>query len=131
MAIKMESEQTPKRGRGKPAHKKTAQTQHFVLMLAAAGVDHETIARAVKLSSTTLRKHYRDELDNSKTVAVGRMAAALYSRGLRGNVTAQIFYLKTQGGWTTEAQTDGAQQRIPDIDLVIQAIPGGDDDGPS
>jgi len=34
-----------------------------------------------------------------KGKAVAKMASSLFQNGIKGNITAQIFYLKTQGGW--------------------------------
>ena len=46
-----------------------------------------------------LRKHYRDELDTSKAKANAVISQSLFKLAREGNVTAQIFWLKTQAGW--------------------------------
>lgn len=67
------------------------------------------------ISPVTLRKHFRDELDRGLTRTKMRVGAALvrtalgveptqHHEGYPGNVTAQIFYLKTRAGWK-EPQT--------------------------
>ena len=57
------------------------------------------IARVLKISEPTLRKHYREELDISKAKANAIVSQALFKSAKDGNVTAQIFWLKTQAGW--------------------------------
>lgn len=104
----------------------------MIHMLAAVGTDREIIARAVGISRTTMLKYYRAVLNDAKTLAIGRMAVALYRKGLRGNVTAQIFYLKCQGGWQSATDGSGAiDPRVPDVQLVVQAMPGGEPDSDS
>ena len=34
-----------------------------------------------------------------RSAGLAKMASSLFQNGIKGNVTAQIFYLKTQGGW--------------------------------
>lgn len=62
------------------------------------------------ISPVTLRKYFREELDRGLTVTKMRVGGALvrsalgvapteHHAGYAGNVTAQIFYLKTQAGW--------------------------------
>jgi len=46
-----------------------------------------------------LRKHYRDELDMGETKANAQVAGFLFTAARNGNVTAQIFWLKTRARW--------------------------------
>jgi hypothetical protein len=46
-----------------------------------------------------LRKHYRDELDLGETKANAQVGGYLYNAAKGGNVTAQIFWLKTRAKW--------------------------------
>jgi hypothetical protein len=47
----------------------------------------------------TLRKHYRDELDLGETKANAQVAGYLFNAAKNGNVTAQIFWLRTRAKW--------------------------------
>ena len=49
--------------------------------------------------ATRLRKHYRDELDLGETKANAQVAGFLFNSARSGNVTAQIFWLKTRARW--------------------------------
>ena len=73
---------------------------------APAGRDHgglrhsETeISRVVNIDPKTLRKHYRDELDLGETKANAQVAGFLFNSAKNGNVSAQIFWLKTRARW--------------------------------
>jgi len=46
-----------------------------------------------------LRKYYRDELDLGTTKANAQVAGFLFNSAKNGNVTAQIFWLKTRARW--------------------------------
>ena len=53
----------------------------------------------VGIDPKTLRKHYRDELDLGETKANAQVAGFLFNAARNGNVTAQIFWLKTRARW--------------------------------
>jgi hypothetical protein len=53
----------------------------------------------VGIDAKTLRKHYREELDLGQTKANAQVAGFLFNSARNGNVTAQIFWLKTRAQW--------------------------------
>ena len=67
--------------------------------MAAYGIPEIDIARVVGIDPKTLRKHYRDELDLGETKANAQVAGFLFNSARSGNVTAQIFWLKTRARW--------------------------------
>ena len=67
--------------------------------MAAYGIPELDIARVVGVDPKTLRKHYRDELDMGETKANAQVAGFLFNAARSGNVTAQIFWLKTRARW--------------------------------
>ena len=78
----------------------TAEQRILVKSMAAVGIRHEEIARKVGIRSPkTLRKHFRRELDEGVTDANYSVAQSLYANAKKGNVAAQIFWLKTRAGW--------------------------------
>ena len=84
---------------GRPEYNRTESDAKNVEALVIAGVPQSRIARVLKISETKLRKHYREELDISKAKANAIVSQALFKSAKDGNVTAQIFWLKTQAGW--------------------------------
>ena len=67
--------------------------------MAAYGIPETDIAAVLKLDPKTLRKHYREELDLGHTKANPQVAGFLFNAAKSGNVTAQIFWLKTRARW--------------------------------
>jgi hypothetical protein len=63
------------------------------------GIPEIDIARVVSIDPKTLRKHYRDELDMGETKANAQVAGYLFNSAKNGNVTAQIYWLKTRAKW--------------------------------
>ena len=77
----------------------TAEQRKLVQTMAAAGIQSEAICLVMGVSGKTLRKHYRAELDTSLIRANAMVASSLYMKAIKGNVVAQIFWLKTRAGW--------------------------------
>lgn len=84
---------------GRPRHKPDPAQRRQVESLAAYGIPEPDIARVVGIDPKTLRKHYRDELDLGETKANAQIAGFLFNAAKSGNVTAQIFWLKTRARW--------------------------------
>tara|TARA_R100001086_G_scaffold102036_1_gene51224 strand:- start:842 stop:1291 length:450 start_codon:yes stop_codon:yes gene_type:complete len=84
---------------GRPEYQKTDEDAKNVEALTIAGVPQKLVSKILKISEPTLRKHYRDELDTSKAKANAVISQSLFKLAREGNVTAQIFWLKTQAGW--------------------------------
>ena len=77
----------------------TEQQRHLVVMMSANGVKHPDQARALNCGEKTLLKYFREELTFGKMKATAHVSGALYKNAIEGNVSAQIFWLKAQGGW--------------------------------
>jgi hypothetical protein len=64
-----------KRGRGAPSHAPTKSDRDMITVMVAGGIKQADIARAKGIDLKTLRKHYREELDNGassiNTMVVG------------------------------------------------------------
>jgi hypothetical protein len=84
---------------GRPAHKPDPTVRRQVESMAAYGIPEHDIARVVGIDPKTLRKHYRDELDLGETKANAQVAGFLFNSAKSGNVSAQIFWLKTRARW--------------------------------
>lgn len=67
--------------------------------MAAYGIPETDISRVVGVDPKTLRKFYREELDLGTTKANAQVAGFLFNSAKSGNVTAQIFWLKTRARW--------------------------------
>ena len=98
----------PKHGnRAGVAHVPTEALRGQIEGMARVGTPHHTIAALLKMRTSTLLKYYRAELDAGAAAATYEVCKALYKQCQRGNVRAQIFYLRCMAGWsvTTVEQT--------------------------
>ena len=84
---------------GRRAHKPDPAQRRQVETMSAYGIPEAEIALVIGIDPKTLRKHYRDELDLAQTKANAQVAGFLFNSARNGNVTAQIFWLKTRAGW--------------------------------
>ena len=84
---------------GRRAHKPDPAQRRQVEAMAAYGIPEIDISAVLGLDPKTLRKHYRDELDLGETKANAQVAGFLFNSARSGNVTAQIFWLKTRARW--------------------------------
>lgn len=137
------SEQTaaPKRGPGPPTFEPTNQQRQTVQILRANGVPINVIAKNVHwtdedqrsgigIDAKTLRKYFKEQLDDGFEMVKAAMGASLVREGLKGNVGALRYWLATQGGeqWRqTERReigftppADGQANTIPL--LVLQPV---------
>ncbi len=86
----------------KPHHKVSDDFKLQITALKSFGITNEEIAKYLGISHDTLTKFYQHELITSRVTANVEMAKSLYKKGIDGDVTAMIFWLKTQARWRTE-----------------------------
>ena len=84
---------------GRRAHQPDPSQCRQVEGLAAYGIPEGDIAEMLQIDPKTLRKHYRQELDFGSVKANAQVAGFLFNSAKNGNVTAQIFWLKTRARW--------------------------------
>jgi hypothetical protein len=110
---------------GRRAHKPDPASRRQVEAMAAYGIPEIDIARVVGVDPKTLRKHYRDELDMGEIKANAQVAGFLFNAARSGNVTAQIFWLKTRARWretATELRHSGSIARRDVSELTDQEL---------
>ena len=74
--------------------------------LAGLGVPQDDIASIIGCAPKTLRKHFRAELDRGAAEANAIISGCLFAAAKGGNTTAQIFWMKTRGGWRERQPAD-------------------------
>lgn len=121
----------PKRKPGRPEYQPTDDARRMVEAMVAYGVQHPVIAGILRISTDTLQKHFREELDLGKGKAITAVANNLYRMAVgrgREAATCAIFFLKTQGRWREkdrEGLTAGfnlsleAQERVTRDELTL------------
>jgi hypothetical protein len=96
---------------GRRAHTPDPAQRKQVEAMAAYGIPEIDIAGVIGIDPKTLRKCYRQELDLGETKANAQVAGFLFNSARNGNVSAQIFWLKTRARWRevpTELRHSGA-----------------------
>ena len=91
----------------------------MVNSLTAYGITQNEICAILDITVPTLHKHFRKEIDTAAPLANAEVAKGLFHNATKnGNVTAQIFWLKTRAKWVEARPDEG------DRDLNIR-ITGG------
>lgn len=90
-----------------PRHVPTEKNRGEVEALAGYGVRQDEIALYIGVTEPTLRKYYKKELKLGKVKANAAVARALFRHGVEeGNITALIFWLKAQAGWSEKVRVE-------------------------
>jgi hypothetical protein len=89
-----------------------------VRYFAGLGGRQDDIAKMIGCAPKTLRKRFRSELDRGVAEANATMSGYLFAAAKAGNVTAQIFWLKTRAHWRerTAADAQEADAQAPRAD---------------
>ena len=96
----------------------TAENKKLVKTLAAVGITFEDIATKLEISSDTLVKYYKKDLDDGRIDANASIGQTLFQQAKNGNTAAAIFWLKTRARWK---ETQAVELSGPDgAGLVIK-----------
>jgi len=85
--------------RGTKPHAPTEKTRQLVQLHTTVGTTQAIVADLLGIDDKTLRKFYREELDQSKAQANAAVGGALFNKAKSGDTAAMIFWMKTQAGW--------------------------------
>lgn len=116
------SEKKHNRPVGHPPYKVTEADRKKVRILASLGMRQVDIAAAFEIDLKTLRKYYREELDDGKLQTNSAVARSLYNMATdskKPQVAAAIFWLKCQAGW--KDQESHIEQSAP-ISIKYEVI---------
>ena len=107
----------PPAGQPGIAHELTRLSRRLIKRMISAGLTVKSIAQVVELSEDTLTKYYRKELDTGLDESIALMERSLYRRGLKGDTTAALFWLKARAGWRDrDAMNVQVANIVPDSD---------------
>ena len=96
----------------------TDENKKLVKTLAAVGITFEDIATKLEISSDTLVKYYKKELDDGRIDANASIGQTLFQQAKNGNTAAAIFWLKTRARWK---ETQAVELSGPDgSEMVIR-----------
>jgi DNA-binding XRE family transcriptional regulator len=108
-------------------HYPTPEQRQLVQLHATVGTTQETIADILGIDSKTLRKHYREELDQSTAKANAQIGGVLFNKAKGGDTAAMIFWMKTRAGWRERHEVDHQSSDGSMSPTRIEIVPGGTD----
>jgi hypothetical protein len=135
----MESEKTDRRGTppgagtvvpaqggriGNPSHVRDEAKAAEIRTLAKVA-SQELAAEAVGISVDTLQRYYLADFNAGKREAVMAVGGKLLAKAMNGDRTCMIFYLRTQGKWSTRVEltgVDGGPIRTFDLSRFSPAM---------
>jgi len=85
---------------GRPPFEPTDEQRYTVEVMTSGGWTEDQIAGCLGIDPKTLRKHFRDELDNGDARFLTKVYESLGRQALSGNVGAACFILKTRAGFS-------------------------------
>ena len=105
-------------------HTPTPEGKQLVQLHTTIGTPQPVISDILGIDEKTLRKYYRQEIDQAKARANATIGGALFNKAKDGDTTAMIFWMKTQAGWRERVETEhlGGQTLT-----VITGVPRGND----
>ena len=110
-------------GSGTP-YEPTAEQRKVVETMIAYGAPQSEVCRAMSIDPKTLRKHFRDELDQAVDRANVKIAETLYKAALDGSVGALIFWLKARAKWRERHEISGPDgEPVPFGPITIVHVP--------
>lgn len=125
------------RERGRPPFVPTDQMRAIVKHCKASGMPNKDIRYLIHwpdgehISLGTLTKYFSRELEAGKPEAIAKVSSKLFQKALDGDLTAMIFWLKTQARWkeTTVHEHTGADGEplaapsLGDFYATVQMVP--------
>lgn len=105
-------------------HNPTNEHRQLVQLHCTIGTPQAVIADIIGVDDKTLRKHYREELDQSKAKANATIGGALFNKAKSGDTAAMIFWMKTQAGWREKSEIDHTSSdgtMSPPKEIIIRA----------
>lgn len=105
----------------RPKLNPTEEQRRMVKTMAAMGAKQEDVAAQIGVRSPkTLRKYFRDELDQGGTEANIGVAQALYKKAKEGDVKAAMFWLKCRAGWRDRPGFDRSTAAPPPFIVAVE-----------
>jgi hypothetical protein len=96
------------------AFKASSKDRKLVSALTACGNSPEEIAKILGIKPGVMRKYFREELELGGTQANAKVLGSIFKAATQeNNMTAAIFWAKTQGGTKQKRSKNGAGSEMP------------------
>ena len=93
----------------------TDEERKQVEAMAGYGVPHDNIAALVRggIDSDTLKKHFKQQLQQGKAKANAKVGQTLFQKATAGDTSAAIWWSKTQMGWKESVNVEMTTKELP------------------
>lgn len=115
---------------GQNKHIPTAQNIKDVSLMVKCGVQTKYIAAEIGISEPTLFVHYKVVMDQARATAHKNIGLSIYNKALSGDTAAQIWYSKTQMGWS-DKQNQSVLEKIGEEVVKQFHLPSNGRDTPT
>ena len=104
-------------------HEPTKQTRELVTLHSTVGTNQDIVADIIGITAKTLRRHYREELDQSTAKANASIGGVLFNKAKGGDTTAMIFWMKTRAGWREKETDSGSAELVAALAALAGNLP--------
>lgn len=105
------------------AYVATTKNKNLVKNHVMVGTPQEIIADIIGITSKTLRKYYREELDQAVAIANSAIGGVLFRKAMKGDTAALIFWAKTRAGFREPRDEDNTAAQAISINIVNPNAP--------
>jgi hypothetical protein len=102
----------------------TEEQRRHVRLLAGFGMKHERIAQVVGVgSTTTLRKHFREELTRGPAEAMAKVRKTLLQMATSGrHPAATMYWLKRRAGWSEKGRVPEEEKPPAPVKIIVDFV---------
>ena len=96
----------------------------LVSVLRSCGVDEALIADELRISTTTLYKYFKKELEHGGSRIKAKIGANIVEMALKKDKACMFFYMKTQAGWCERGRSGGDDSAGAPLEVTVKIIGG-------
>ena len=111
-----------RKARVAPKFEPTQAHRKIVRERAGFGVPQADIAAELGISVDTLSRHFAEEYKAGVAKANLRMARSLFAKGIKGDTTAMIFWLKTRARWRDSGDPEESDPPPAPVKIIVQVV---------
>jgi hypothetical protein len=105
----------------RPVLNPTEEQRRMVKTMTAMGAKQQDVAVRIGVRSPkTLRKYFRNELDQGGSEANLSVAQALFRKAKEGDVKAAMFWLRCRAGWRDRPDFEGPATAPPPFIVALE-----------
>lgn len=123
---KPKAETKPKKPGPEPKHP-VPQTAEDIKVMVACGFEHARIARILKISTSTMHKHYTDELELGGDMANFEIGGTIYREAKKGEKWAASLWAARRMNWSETIEHKGTLN-VNRVNLRAPDMPMPDED---